>query len=503
MGEHPIAKGMSESCPHRPFQTVKVLSTLIFLGQLVAVEATFAVNHPEPAAATSSAANASPASAKAAQAVAVNQGIMARVDRDNAIYRIGETAVFTITLAKGISLPVESVPWTLTNDGATVIRSGIVSLASGPVQIEGTLERPGVLRLTVGPVGSLGESGIGVAAAAFDPFKIEATARPPADFEAFWQSQKDQLAKIPFDVKIDKVDSGKPGVEAFDVSLSVDANRRVHGYLALPSNGANLPAVVSLPGAGIRSAYLSEATEWAARGFLAIDVSVNDLPNGQAEGFYENARNSAWNNTPFVLNNYPFIGKENRENFYFRQVILGIVRAIDYLTLRPEWNGKTLILTGASQGGGLSLILAGLDPRVTAVAANVPALCEHNGAASGRPTGWPHLVRTEPGGKMEVNARAILNTAAYYDACNFARQIKVPAVVSLGLIDETVPPTTVLAAYNLLGGLKVIQMAPLSGHSGSPQFRDMLHKLVEEQLSGSKIEPTAQPPDRGKTSCGF
>jgi len=425
---------------------------------------------------------AAPTAAKAAETVADNGKIMARVDRDDAIYRVGEKAVFTVSLAKGASLPVERVPWRLTNDGTNVIGTGVVSLASGSAQVEGTLDAPGVLRLTVGPVGNPGESGIGVAAAAFDPFKIETTARPPADFDAFWQSQKEQLAKIPFDVKIDKIDSGKPGVEAFDVSLSVAANRRVHGYLALPSNGTNLPAVISLPGAGVRSAYLSKATAWAARGFLAMDVSVNDLPNGQSDEFYIKARNSPWNNTSFVLNNYPFIGLESRESYYFREVILGVLRAIDFLTARSEWNRKTLIVTGASQGGGLSLIAASLDSRVTAVAANVPALCDHSGITSGRPSGWPGLVRTKPDGTPEADAPAILTTAAYYDACNFARWIKVPAVVSVGLIDA-LPPTTGLAAYNLLAGPKKIHLAPLSGHSGSPQFPRMVDQLVEEQMA--------------------
>jgi dienelactone hydrolase len=440
------------------------------------------------------AAPATPASSttpKAAELVADNGKIMARVDRDDAIYRAGEKAVFTISLAKGVSLPVENVPWTLTNDGTTVIRTGVVSLTNGSAQVEGTLDSPGVLRLTVGPVGNPGESGIGVAAAAFDPFKIEATARPPADFEAFWQSQMDQLAKIPFDVKIDKIDSGQPGVEAFDVSLSVDANRRVHGYLALPSNGTNLPALVSLPGAGVRSAYLSKATAWAARGFLAMDVSVNDLPNGQSDEFYVKARNSPWNNTSSILNSYPFIGKENRDNFYFRQVILGLLRAVDFVVSRPEWNHKTLIAMGASQGGGLSIILTGLDSRITAVAANVPALCDHSGIASGQPSGWPGLVRTKPDGTPEADAPAILATAAYYDACNFARRIKVPAVMSVGLID-TLPPTTGLAAYNLLGGPKKIHLASLSGHSGSPLFPRMVDQLVEEQISILGQSPTTQ-----------
>ena len=41
---------------------------------------------------------------------------------------------------------------------------------------------------------------------------------------------------------------------------------------------------------------------------------------------------------------------------YFRSVYLRIVRGLDYLSSRDDWDSKTLLLTGRSQGGGLALV---------------------------------------------------------------------------------------------------------------------------------------------------
>ena len=81
-------------------------------------------------------------------------------------------------------------------------------------------------------------------------------------------------------------------------------------------------------------------------------------------------------------------------------MFLRLVRALDFLTSRPEWDGKHLIVIGHSQGGGQALAAGGLDPRVTLIASGVPAICDHSGRAAGRINGWPKLVPL--GGRREA-----------------------------------------------------------------------------------------------------
>jgi cephalosporin-C deacetylase-like acetyl esterase len=67
----------------------------------------------------------------------------------------------------------------------------------------------------------------------------------------------------------------------------------------------------------------------------------------------------------------------------------------------------------------------------------------------------------------------VLNVARYYDAVNFARNIKCPAVIALGLVDRACPPTTVYSAYNVLTSSKTLVVAPMLGHDAdkNPEYR--------------------------------
>jgi cephalosporin-C deacetylase-like acetyl esterase len=128
-------------------------------------------------------------------------------------------------------------------------------------------------------------------------------------------------------------------------------------------------------------------------------------------------------------------------------------------------------VNGSSQGGGLSLVCAGLDARVTAIAANVPAICDHQGYLAGRTPGWPRLV---PG--PDAPSAAV---APYYDAVNFARHARCESMVCVGLVDLTCPPMGVYAAFNQLPEPKQMVVTPLQGHVVSQEYaqaRDALFR---------------------------
>ena len=99
---------------------------------------------------------------------------------------------------------------------------------------------------------------------------------------------------------------------------------------------------------------------------LALDINAHGLPNGRPDAFYTGMANGE-------LKEYRVRGRESRETIYFLGMFLRLVRAIDFLTAQPEWDGRTVIVHGSSKGGAQSLVAAGLDSRVTFFAAGVPA----------------------------------------------------------------------------------------------------------------------------------
>ena len=157
------------------------------------------------------------------------------------------------------------------------------------------------------------------------------------------------------------------------------------------------------------------------------------------------------------------IGNEDRETSYFLRMNLGCYRAAEYLATRDDWDGKTLVVMGTSQGGYQSFVTAGLHPKITAMLANVPAGCDTTAKDANRAAGWPYWEGGAWGGR---DAKKIMATSRYFDAVNFARKVKCPAMITMGLIDETCPAASVLAAANSVQGKVQRLVLPLSNHHG-------------------------------------
>ena len=425
----------------------------------------------------------SPTAQPASVPVQPNTWIKAEVDRPDAIYKVGEKAVFRVTVANDAPARVGEVSWALTLDGARTLGQGTTSLQSGTAEIEGTLNEPGVLQLKVTPSIGVEQLGTGLAGAAYDPFKIEPTAKLPADFQEFWNAQKASLSKIPLDPKITPVPQDDPTLELYEVSFENINALRSHGYLAKPKGATSLPIMISQPGMGVHPNGVKES-RWvlgnAKLGFLALDMSAHDMPLERTPE--DEAR---WKK----FMGYPYIGSDDRTTYYYHQVFLGMVRAVDYMTSRPDWNRKVIISSGASQGGGLAIILAALDPRVNAVVAVAPALGEHTGLLFGRPDAAPNNLIMGPDRKTPDPK--IVAATAYYDTCNFARFVKVPVLMSSGLIDTACPAMTVLSIYNTLTCPKQIDLVPLLGHNHSRSFDAMRNRFLIARAGIA--EPSATP----------
>ena len=415
-----------------------------------------------------------------------NTFIKVTTDRTDAIYKVGEKAVFHVTMATNAPASVSELPWVLTLDGARVLGQGTLSLASGTTIVEGTLDQPGVLQLKVTPKGNADKLGTGMAGAAFDPYTIKPTAKLPDDFEAFWNAQKSALPKIPLDPKITPVSQSDRDVELYEVSFANIDGLRSHGYLAKPKGATSLPIMISQPGMGVHPNGLKES-RWvianAKLGFLALDMSAHDMP-------LERTAEDEVRWKKFM--GYPYIGSDDRMTYYYRQVFLGMIRGIDYMTSRPDWNHKAIISSGASQGGGLALIAAALDPRVTAVVSIAPALGEHTGPIYGRPDAAPNNLIM--GHDKKTPDPKIVAATAYYDTVNFARFVKVPVLMSSGLIDTACPPMTVLSIYNTLNCPKQLDLVPLLGHNCGPRFTELKYHFLVEQAGIPNPSAKAEAP---------
>jgi cephalosporin-C deacetylase-like acetyl esterase len=198
---------------------------------------------------------------------------------------------------------------------------------------------------------------------------------------------------------------------------------------------------------------------------------AHDLPFDQPEDFYKQAAAA-------TLKDYTAIGNESRETSYFLRMILGDYRAADYLAGRDDWDGRVFAVTGTSQGGLQGLATAGLHPKITAVLVNVPAGCDTTGPWAGHSVSWPYWFRSTQG----KDAKKVMETSRYFDGGNFAETIRCPALVAVGLIDQTSTPAGVFAAFNRIKGPKEIVAMVDSPHQNKNNSQAAWNRRSAEWL---------------------
>ncbi|MES1167821.1 MAG: acetylxylan esterase, partial [Oleiharenicola lentus] len=215
----------------------------------------------------------------------------------------------------------------------------------------------------------------------------------------------------------------------------------------------------------------------AARGTITLEIGVEGVPVNLAKEIYD-ALDAGALNAPWYNN------LDDRDNYYYHRVYLGCIRANDFLTTREMWDGKNLLVMGASQGGQLAIVTAALDPRVTALSATHPAMCDVAAELHGRAGGFPHPFRPNGDGTPSIHTTPVkIANSAYYDTVNFARRLKVPGFYIWGYNDEVCPPTSTFAAYNVITAPKTLAVEPEQGHSYPPEQGSAINAWVGSTLN--------------------
>jgi cephalosporin-C deacetylase len=378
--------------------------------------------------------------------------VMVQPDHKDWNYKVGEKAVFTVsvlkssTLLNDVSVDYEAGPVEYPN----VKKQGAV-LKDGTMKWSGSLSSPGFYRLKVtAHVG--GKTYDGLCTAAFSPEKIQPATQCPADFDEYWKNTLADARKLDLNPTRRLLPERCTNeVNVYEVSfVNNDWNSRIYGILCLPVKAGKYPALLRVPGAGVRP-YSGDV--WtASQGVITLEIGIHGIPVTMEQKVYDQLMSGA-------LNGYWDCNIDNRDRNYYKRVVTGAVRAVDYIASLPEWNGTKLGVTGSSQGGFLSLAVAALDKRVTCYAAVHDAMCDYESELKGVAGGWPHYfynVKTPDVKKIEG--------ARYYDGVNFARRITAKGWFSFGYNDEVVPPNSSYGTYNIVTAPKELSVYQQTGH---------------------------------------
>ncbi|WP_262249072.1 acetylxylan esterase [Parapedobacter soli] len=396
-------------------------------------------------------------------------------DKPDWTYAVGEEVHFFVTVLRHQALMESAeVSYTIGLEKMQPMQSGKATLKIGTGTVGESLQpkEPGFLRCEARiTVDGVEYRGIGTAAIA--PESIQPTQTLPDDFWNFWNAAKAEAAKVPMDAKLTLLpERCTEKADVYQVNIqNFETGSRIYGILAKPKKAGKYPAVLQVPGAGIRP--YAGIVDLAEQGIITLQIGIHGIPVTYETGLYNDLRASA-------LKNYQFFNLDDRDKYYYKRVYLGCVRAVDYLFSLPEFDGSNLAVWGGSQGGALAIVTAALDNRVKSLVSLYPALCDVTGYLHGRAGGWPHMFNEYNAPFMAKDEK--IKVSAYYDVVNFAKSVKVPGFYTWGYNDETCPPTSYYAAYNQINAPKELYLVQETGHWTFPEQQTKITAWLLAQL---------------------
>jgi cephalosporin-C deacetylase len=297
----------------------------------------------------------------------------------------------------------------------------------------------------------------------------------PADFDEFWATTLAESRAVGGEVEWGDV-VRLANVEIADVTFPGFGGHPIKAWFARPAGSAeDIPCIVEIAGYGGGRGLAIEHTLWPAAGYAHLFIDTR----GQGSAWGSGGDTPDPVGAGQALPGYMTRGILDPHEYYYRRVITDAVRAVDAARTLPGVDPARIVFKGASQGGGVTLGVAGLVHDLLAVMPDVPFLCHFERAVE--------LVDSMPYGEItqylsvhrDVSETAF-DTLSYFDGVNFAKRAAVPSLWSVSLMDTICPPSTVFAAFNWYGGAsgvasKQIEVYPFNCHEGG-----LAHQLAKQ-----------------------
>ena len=301
----------------------------------------------------------------------------------------------------------------------------------------------------------------------------------PDDFDEYWDRALKELDNTDMKLSITESDFKMPNVECFDVYFTGVKGGRIYAKLLKPKHiSGRAPAAIKFHG------YSGQSGDWTSSlNLVAVGFVVAALDT-RGQGGKSDDLNPVRGHT---LNGQIVrgLGDPNPDNMTFRQCFLDtaalakIVMQLDYV------DENRVAAIGSSQGGGLTLACAALEPRICKVVPTHPFLSDYKRV-------WDMDLAVDAYAEIKNYFRwfdplhehenEIFTRLGYIDVQHLAPRIKGEVFLTTGLSDNICPPSTVFAAYNHITSKKSMRIYPDFGHEAMPGHDDGVFLFLKELL---------------------
>ncbi|WP_029145544.1 acetylxylan esterase [Microbacterium luticocti] len=295
------------------------------------------------------------------------------------------------------------------------------------------------------------------------------TQTDPADFDAFWQSTLDAARTFPLVRSLTPVEVGLATLDVYDLRFGGYDGEEVAAWVRVPRGATGpLPTIVQFHGYGRGRGDAIENLLWASAGFCHVELDTRGQGWSGSRGATADTGVGESHMPGFVTR-----GIRDPHTYYYRRVFTDAVRAVEASRALEMVDADRVGVHGISQGGGISLAVAGLVPQLRQVVARVPFLCDFPRAITLTDRDPYHEI-TAYLAHYRDRADEVARTLSYFDGVNFARRAQAAASFTVALMDPICPPSTVYAAFNAYAGPKQITEWTYNGHEGGGVDDDVL-----------------------------
>jgi cephalosporin-C deacetylase len=285
----------------------------------------------------------------------------------------------------------------------------------------------------------------------------------PADFDEYWARALADLADQPADVEIIPAEFQTPYARCSHLWFTGTGGARVHAKLLRPVTPAG-PAVLEFHG------YSGDSGDWVTKlPYVALGYTVAALDmRGQAGLSVDEIPVAGWSMASYLLRGID----DNPDNLLYRHLYLDTARLAQIVMALDGVDQNRVGATGFSQGGGLTLACAALEPRVKLAAPVYPFLSDYRRA-------WELDLETRPYDEpMHQREDEIFTRLGYVDVQHLAPRVLARTELTVSLNDYVCPPSTQFAAYNKLTCEKSYRLYPDFAHENLPGTNDAIYSLL-------------------------
>jgi cephalosporin-C deacetylase len=303
-------------------------------------------------------------------------------------------------------------------------------------------------------------------------YRAEVTA--PDDFSEFWSRTLEEAAPSGGSVpgRREPLSTPMRGVQAYRVTYEGHGGTPVSGIYLVPElwKETVYPCVVHFHGYAGGSGLPESYAPWLLAGMAVFAVDLRGQAGGTGDSLpQEGGMAKGWITK----------GIEDKDSCYYKALVVDCLRAVDWVSEQPETDGARIGVAGASQGGGLAMILSALSDKPAFAVADIPNMCHMDYGifhSTGSLTEAADYVSRFPDRWSKVE-----RTLSYFDNMNLAHRIKIPILVSVSLKDTVCMPETVFAAYNRIESEKQLHVYPFRGHSTGEKHLRLVLEFVRQQ----------------------